>query len=225
MRTNTIIVTMLEKLKIDKKIRKELESAKETYSNMPTTWMGNEAMGRILYLMQDPLAAQYLEKAIEYRLLLLKKRQQVGTEQIIVGNYYRMLGDSELAEKYFVEAYEILKENVGDMLKPRELDYMQMQHLIKVCFLLKRYDEVIAYGNLYRKEEQDPMLMANDLTRLAIARVTEDKEAINEWLDETSGRVQSIAGKGHFSSTGDVGGLDFYELVLQMLTEMEEENA
>lgn len=203
-----------------KDLNKELEIAKKQYEKRPNRWAGNEALARILYLMKDPSAEMYLKKAIEYRDPSLEGDCLPGRELIGIGNYYRMLGDNESAQRFYQKSYDDYIRKIGNLTS--DINIVELHGLSRVSFFLKRYQEVIKYGELAQADDPDPMLIANLLSTLSSAVESGDKTVIQAWLETTGARIQSIAGKGHFSATGSVDGLDLYEIVLEILREMEE---
>lgn len=213
----------LSRLEINRaKIQKELDIAQEAYEKRPNRWAGNEALGRVLYLVDDASAKNYLKKAIEYRDPSLKGDGLPGSELIAIGNYYRMVGDLDSAQKFFQKAYEDHKGKAGNIEHPESIHSVELQNLVKVCFFMNRYDEVIQYGKVFGQDNPKPTLLANSLTALAEARLSGDRETIEMWIDDVEKRIQSIAGEGNFSITGSVDGIDLYEIVLNMLMGMEE---
>lgn len=205
------------------KLQKEREIAQAAYNKRPDTWAGNEALGRVLHWLGDPAAKHYFQQAIAHRLPQVEQRRGQGWSLLVIGNYYRLAGELATAQRYFQEAYEVQKDQIGNITFPEDLNYVEMQSLIQACFLLQRYEETVIYGKLFYEDSPNPRLVANILRWLAEARIEQNTTVIRAWLDDQETQIRSIAGRGRFSSTGGVSGLDLYEIVLAMFAQMQTE--
>jgi tetratricopeptide (TPR) repeat protein len=205
----------------EEKFQEEIKKAHERHKKRPDTWAGNESLGRVLYLMGDSNAKNYLRKAIEIRSPMVQKNGNKGWELIVLGNYHRLINDLESAQQYFQEAYEDQKGRVGNIEFPKFINYTEIQHLIVACFLLRRFKDATVYSELLSQSDPDPRLLANSLGSLSQAFLSGDINFVEVWLTDLEEWIRSAAGSGEFSSTGGVGALDFYEIVLEMLNEMQ----
>lgn len=160
----------------DAYLQKELASTQETFKRYSDVWLGHEAMGRILHWMKDPTAPEFLKHAAKLRIKTLKAERIQGWELLTIGNYFRLAGESEIAENYCIRAYELLKNQVGNINNLDEISFEPLQFLIMACFLLERYQETIMYGNIYRFNNPSPdaKLLAHRFTELAEAKMTND---------------------------------------------------
>ena len=98
-------MTITTKIEIDaSKLEKELRAAWEAYNRRPDTWGGNEALGRVLHWVGDPTATQYVQKAIDLRLSILREDRIGGWEYIAIGVYYRLAEDMKKRTTIFSES-------------------------------------------------------------------------------------------------------------------------
>lgn len=208
-----------------KKLRSELAKAQDALERYPDGWIGHEAMGRVLRWIQDPSAEYHLRQVVNH---LERQASGVGrpiaTQQIRLGNLYRLLGDNQQAAIHLEQGFELAKESTGAHSDLKSLNYHTMQYLIVAGFMLKEDEDTVPYGRLYRQRYSDDKLNAYQLSGLAEARLTKNLLMAQEIVERISeimhrGRVQ-IRTTGGYVSQWDV-----YELAMDTLDEMEKGNS
>ncbi|MEZ4713244.1 MAG: hypothetical protein R3A44_39015 [Caldilineaceae bacterium] len=174
--------------------------------------------------MNNPEAKEYLKHAAKLRIGTLRIGKTQGWELMAIANYYRLAGESQIAQNYFERAYEMLKRDVGDLHDPTQLEFTRMHLLILVCFALKRYEETAQYGAILREHEPDfrPSLLAPNVALLAEAKLTNNVAQAQRAIDTIASSIR--ASKIKIQTSGDITIWDAYELGLEVLAEIEANN-
>ena len=212
----------MSRLDIKKDVLQKLYvEAQDTYKRYANTWLGNEEMGRILHWMKDSSSKDYFRQAAKIRIGNLRPERSQEGEFIVIGNYFRLAGEPEMAYNYFERAYEILKRRVGDISKPEEIRFHPMHKLIIVCFLLGRYEETRELGRVLRENDPDfiPRQLAPQIALLAEAKLTDNLALAERAIDTISASIRK--NRSNILTTGSITLWDAYELGLEIVAEIE----
>lgn len=215
---------MENRLSVTKKqLQKELEAAQKQLKRgyAKDSWLGHEPMGRVLRYMKDPTAHEHLEKALSDYMYPRLQGHQESTAFIKIGNYNRLLGNHEEAQRYFEKGYALAKQQTGELTDdPASLNYDTMQELIFACFLLGKDEEAIAYGRLFHEDDPNPEWKAYLIAQLAAARLNRDAALAEEVIKSLVRLIKKSRAK--IQTDGIVTLWDTYELALETLANIEQ---
>ncbi len=205
----------------DALLKKELAEAQARLEQKPGRWVGYEKVGRVLHWMKDSSSKDYFRQAAKIRIGNLRPERSQEGEFIVIGNYFRLAGEPEMAYNYFERAYEILKRRVGDISKPEEIRFHPMHKLIIVCFLLGRYEETRELGRVLRENDPDfiPRQLAPQIALLAEAKLTDNLALAERAIDTISASIRK--NRSNILTTGSITLWDAYELGLEIVAEIE----
>lgn len=203
-------------------LQMELAEAQHRLQQNPNTWIGYETVGRVLHWMKDASAADYFRQAIKY--YPIEKSILGHRPPIKIGNYFRLAGESEVANNYFLRAYEMLKHEIGDVTDPTQLKFNSIHLLILVCYALKRFEETVMYGAILREYAPnfDPSLLAPNVALLAEAKLTNNVAQAERAIDSIASLIRKSRIK--IQTSGDITPWDAYELGLEVLAEIKAAN-
>lgn len=218
----------------DKQLKKELAIAEKEYDRNQESWRGNEAMGRVLYWMNDQKSVNFFRKATTLRSSLVPASGSFDLTRnrhyIALGNYCRMSGDLEQSYKFLNEGYQQLKEQY-DKIKQKfvsttessMVNFNVVRNLLLYCFMLKRYDEAVDYGAILRQydSDYDPEHLHEQFILLAEAKLIGDLEKALKAVDGINWIIKSE--RVRLYETGYIITLwDAYDMALHTVDELQE---
>jgi tetratricopeptide (TPR) repeat protein len=203
----------------DKQLQTELTEACNYYQIAPNSWLACEPLGRVLYWMKDPTAADYFKKAIGCH---PSKQLLPSLRYLALGNYCRMANEPELGRTYLLKAYDVMQQEKISVIDPDALAFGAVRDLVTICFLLGNHEEALQYGAILREEDPDfePHHLYEQVVLLAEAKLNHDLSKAEQAAEAISWIIYSERVK--VSSDGPFTPWDAYDLALQTIAELQE---
>jgi hypothetical protein len=193
-------------------LQKELDEAHKRLARRPG-WPALEAVARCLHHLDDSSAPDRFRECAN----LYYVSPTSADDRIHMGNYYRLAGDHEHAQRWFHEAYTMYQQSL--VSNPRNT--LEIDGMIKACFLLGFSREVLEHAAFKRTIPGNYAPFSWWVEHLARSQVTNDPSQSVKvvTLLETILRDTTI----HVSGTGSFTQWDLYEIAYRLASSADTE--
>ena len=170
-------------------------------------WLRLEPVARCLHHLDDPTAPERFQECATIYYLSPTSAE----DRIHMGNYYRLAGDHEQAHRWFHESYTMYHHSLTD--NPRNT--IDLARLVKCCYLLEVYDEVLDHAAFMRSIPRKHTPFSGWVEHLARSHVTNDLTIAAQVTDVLAKYLQSHPDE-RVSDTGAFTQWDLYEIAYNL---------
>src|SRR5919112_829958 len=193
---------MMTNLVDESRLRKELQEANFFLQRYPEDSRMLESVARGLYWLGEENARAYLIMVAQ------AAETEPNNDPMRAGNYYRLAGEVEKANKHFEASYRDFASFQG------QPNSMSMCSLMEAAFHLNNYQAVVSLSKRLETLEGPHRREGKMVARLALARLHENAEVAAEVAEELEKTIRKDSRLTPLAT----GGFDYwswYEIALQ----------